>query len=325
MYTNLFLRSFLFEPDPGIADGGGAGTGGGAAPGASAPPVDPAIAPSFDFRTVINENGEFVEGWQDKLPADYDPHRKTLANYRDFGSLTKSFMDAKRAASMRTEGLLKVPVHPGENATKEQLDAFNAESAAFRKATGVPDSADGYELKAPASIPEGMEWNEDFAKGFAVEAHKLGLSKQQVQSLSAWHFNEIAKQDQTINTQGKAAYEAEMTKVRQAFGDNLDKRLMDAKRAALTLGLDPEKHPIFYRSDTIIAMAKLADMMGEDKLITTNQVQNKVGPLSTGKDVMTNPDNPDYRAYHDPMHPRHKEVVAFVNQQYQRAFPGNAK
>jgi hypothetical protein len=85
----------------------------------------------------------------------------------------------------------------------------------------------------------------------------------------------------------------------------------------MTLGL-PEDHPVFWRADTVIAFAKLADMMGEDKLVSQQQASNHLSPGTQAKDIMTNPENPDYQAYNNPGHARHKEVVAFVNAQLAR-------
>jgi hypothetical protein len=72
-------------------------------------------------------------------------------------------------------------------------------------------------------------------------------------------------------------------------------------------------HPVFWRSDTVIAFGKLADMMGEDKLVFQQQASNHLSPGTQAKDIMTNPDNPDYKVYYDPGHPRHMEVAGWVN------------
>jgi hypothetical protein len=218
MHINPFLRSFLFEQADAGAGGGGAAT------------TTTTTTPSsgdFDFRTLANEKGEFVQGWQDKLPTEYDPYRATLGNYQSFDKLAGAFMESKRAAMAKTE-----------------------EVAEYRKALGIPEKPEDYGLKAPEKLPEGTEWNPEFANAFAAEAHKLGLTKAQVEGLSAWHLQETTGRMQSVESEGQKLFEQEQAALRQAFGDNYDKRLIDAQRAAMTLGL-PTDHPVFYRADTI--------------------------------------------------------------------------
>lgn len=305
MFPSPFVRSFLFEQAADPAGGAGGGTGGGAA---DAPPP---AATAFDFRTLANEKGEFVEGWQDKLPTEYDPHRATLANYRSFDKVAEALVESKRAAMAKTEGMIRLP---GKDAKPEEI-------AEYRKALGIPEKPEDYGLKAPEKLPEGTEWDEGFAKSFSTKAHELGLSKAQVEALSAWHMQETVQKVQGIDVEGTKIFEAQQAELRRDFGEHFDKRMVDAQRAAMTLGL-PADHPVFFRADTIKAMAKLSDLISEDKLVSPSQVANKLSPDTAARDVMTNPDNPDYKAYYDPSHGRHKEVVAHVNAQMQRAFPG---
>lgn len=295
-----FLRSPLFEQ----ASDAGTGAGGGN-------PNPPPASGDFDFRTLANEKGEFVQGWQEKLPQEYDAYRATLANYPSFDKLAGALMESKRAAMAKTEGMVRLP---GKDAKPEEL-------AEYRKAMGIPEKPEDYGLKAPEKLPEGTEWNPDFANAFAAEAHKLGLTKAQVEGLSAWHMQEMVGRMQGAEVEGQKLFEQEQATLRRDFGSDYDKRMVDAQRAAMTLGLPPD-HPVFYRADTIKAMAKLSDLISEDKLVSPSQVQNKLSPGTAAQDVMTNPDNPDYKAYYDPSHGRHKEVVAWVTEQMKRAYPG---
>lgn len=299
---NPFLRIPLFEQ----ADAGAGGGGG----GATTTTTTTASSGDFNFRDLANEKGEFVQGWQDKLPAEYDPYRATLGNYQSFDKLAGAFMESKRAAMAKTEGMVRLP---GKDAKPEEV-------AEYRKALGIPEKPEDYGLKAPDNLPQGTEWNPEFAKAFASEAHKLGLTKAQVEGLSAWHLQETVGRMQSVEADGQKLFEEEQAVLRQAFGNEYEKRMVDAQRAAMTLGLPPD-HPVFFRADTIKAMAKLSDLISEDRLVSPTQVQNKLSPDTAARDVMTNPDNPDYKAYYDPAHGRHREVVAWVNDQMKRAYP----
>ncbi|WP_038164732.1 hypothetical protein [Verrucomicrobium sp. BvORR106] len=301
----MMMTMMLMEEVTDVAGGeGGAGGGVGTAAAAEA-------GGGFDFRALANERGEFVEGWQDRLPAQFDASRATLANYRSFDKLAEAFMENKRAAMTRTEGMIRLP---GKEAKPEEISEFH-------KALGVPGKPEEYGLKQPENLPPGTEWNPEFADAFAGAAHKLGLTKAQVEGLSAWHLQETVGRMQNVEVEGQRLFEQEQSELRRIFGGDYDKRMVDARRAAMTLGL-PDDHPVFYRADSIKAMARLADLISEDRLISPTQVQNKLSPETAARDVMTNPDHPDYKAYYDPAHGRHREVVAWVNGQMKRAYGG---
>lgn len=301
------MTMMLMEEVTDVAGGeGGAGGGVGTAAASEA-----GGGSGFDFRALANERGEFVEGWQDRLPAQFDASRATLANYRSFDKLAEAFMENKRAAMTRTEGMIRLP---GKEAKPEEISEFH-------KALGVPGKPEEYGLKQPENLPPGTEWNPEFADAFAGAAHKLGLTKAQVEGLSAWHLQETVGRMQNVEVEGQRLFEQEQAELRRIFGGDYDKRMVDARRAAMTLGL-PDDHPVFYRADSIKAMARLADLISEDRLISPTQVQNKLSPETAARDVMTNPDHPDYKAYYDPAHGRHREVVSWVNGQMKRAYGG---
>jgi hypothetical protein len=310
----MMMMTMLMEEAADVAGGAGAGAGAGAGGGSAATGAASAGAASagdFDFRALANERGEFVEGWQDRLPSQFDASRATLANYRSFDKLAEAFMENKRAAMTRTEGMIRLP---GKEAKPEEISEFH-------KALGVPGKPEDYGLKQPENLPPGTEWNPEFADAFAGAAHKLGLTKAQVEGLSAWHLQETVGRMQSVEVEGQRLFEQEQSELRRIFGGDYEKRMVDARRAAMTLGL-PDDHPVFYRADSIKAMARLADLISEDRLISPTQVQNKLSPETAARDVMTNPDHPDYKAYYDPAHGRHREVVSWVNGQMKRAYGG---
>lgn len=308
------LRSFLLEQADAGTGGGGSGTGGASdagANGSGGESQQQQQQAAFDFRSLVDEKGSFTEGWQEKLPQDFDPYRKTLANFRDFPSLAKALSDNMTAARQKTDGMLKVP---GADAKPEEI-------AAYHKALGVPEKPEGYGLKQPDQLPEGVVWDQSFADGFSKAAHAAGLTPAQVQALAGWHHQHVSEQGQHQTTEGTRLYEAEQQKIRDAFGDQTDRRMMEVRRMAATVGI-PEDHPMFFRADTVLAMAKMAELVSEDRLVTVQQVANKMSPETVANDIMTNSSNPDYEAYNNPSHSRHKQVVAFVNDQMKRAYPG---
>jgi hypothetical protein len=290
-----YLRNFLREEANGTSDGGGAST-----TTTTTDTTQQSHSSDPVFRQILSDDGKFADGWQDKLPAEYDQYKATLANFKDFSGLTKSLQDSMTAARAKTDGMVKLPA----------ADAKPEEIAAYHKALGVPEK-----------LPEGMEWNQEFADDFSKTAHGLGLTPAQVQGLSKWHQERNVREHQQFEQTGSQEFEKQQQELKKAFGTDYEKRIIDAKRVAATIGLDPETHPVFYRADTVLALTKMADMISEDKLVSVQQVANNLTPETQAKDIMTNPGNPDYAAYNNPQDARNKEVVARVNGLFQRAYP----
>lgn len=303
------IWKYLSAEEGGDGGQGGSGGGSGESGGGGA-----AIESGFDFRSVLDGKGAFVDKWQDRLPTEYDPYKATLANFNTFDGMTKALADNMKAARSKTEGFVKVP---GEGATPEEI-------AMFRKGLGVPEKPEDYGLKAPEKLPPGVQFDEKTASEFSKLAHELGLTKAQVAKLSDWQVQQLGGQTSKTQQEQQAFIDGEKAKIQQAFGSNLEKRMVDAKRAAMTLGLDPES-PLFQTSEMVIAMAKFTDMVSEDKLVSSSAAEKNLTPSTAATDIISNKDNPDYAAYHDPGHGRHTEVVARVNDLMKRAYPGGRK
>lgn len=114
----------------------------------------------------------FSGSWKKGLPADY-VNSPTMQKFSDdaagLAKAVESHLNLERLL-----GHTKVPLPKDEN------DA--AGIAAFNKALGVPDTADGYQLK-DATIPEGMKGITFDKKIFAETVHKFGLTPKQAAGL----------------------------------------------------------------------------------------------------------------------------------------------
>lgn len=127
---------------------------------------------------------------KEMLPPDLQAE-KEFDNYKDVASLAKAHLETKRYASkLRNERA----VIPGEKSTPEEI-------AAFRKAIGVPENPEGYELPIP-EFPQGMEFDAERTKKYSQLAHSKGIPKEAFQSI----YNEF------INDQ-KASYEAQVKSI----------------------------------------------------------------------------------------------------------------
>ncbi len=248
-----------------------------------------------EVKSLLGEDLSFTPGWQEKLPEEYRP---TAANFKDLPSLMKSLVETKRMASGKMEGYIKVP---GEGATTEEV-------AAYRKAQGVPDTPDGYELKKPEG-ELGNFYNEEEVKAFAAKAAELGLTKAQAAALAEWRLGISKEFDDKEREEGRA-FLAERDKVfTENWGAKKDAELVDAQRMLLTLdhSLDP-KMVNFLEPKLVVALAAFAKKLNPDTMVAKEQFENKLTPSSMSNDIVTNKSNPDYEAFHNPQHPNHKAV-----------------
>lgn len=147
------------------------------------------------------------------------------------GLVTDHFKMGEEYQSLKgkLEGTVKVP---GEKATDE-------ERIAFYKALGVPDKPDGYEIKRPEKMPEGMSYDEALEGSFKEVAHKVGLTPSQTQAIvEMFNNHEIElysgmdkiiseNREKAVNTlkdiwKGNA-YEENRTKTTRTFFETLEK------------------------------------------------------------------------------------------------------
>lgn len=294
MHKNYFR--YLFEP------------AGDTPPGQGNPPVVPPVVtppvvtpPAGDKPRLgyIKDDLTFEDGWQNQLPDTFKDYRATLANYKSFDALTKALIDSKTAAMAKAG--LKVP---GADAKPEEI-------AAFRKELGVPDTEDGYGFKAPDKAELKQYYNEDGVKLFAKQAKELGLTPAQAQSLVNSHVEAAYKADQIAEEAGKKFFADQDKALRDLWANKYDENMLDAKRVAITFGMKPDELKL-VPNEIVIGLAKLAQGIGEGKLVGREAVTNNLTGVSQARDIQQNKQNPDYEAYWTPTHPNHKAVVAKV-------------
>lgn len=280
------------------SSGGGAGAGGGQAAGGAAG----AAMASADFRTYVNPDGTIAnpEGFFGK-DAVHLSKRFTSPH-----ALAKSYVSLERQLSNGN----KVAV-PGENATPEEWDAF------FSK-IGRPEKPEGYELKAPEGIPEGV-WSDAEAKEFASMAHKLGLSKKAANALVAWQAERLGKAFSSQQEQAQTQRNEAIATLKKEWGAAYDEQLNLAKRAAVTFGGEEIlQHPLANDPAFIKAMAKAGAAISEGKLAGGRQgglqvdtpeiIKAKIGEIRADKS----------HPYNVATHPNHDMAVKEMARLYEK-------
>ena len=180
---------------------------------------------------------------------------------------------------------------PDERSTPEEV-------AAYRRAIGVPDAADGYHLK-PETLPEGIGWRDENAKTYMEIAHRHNISEAAMKDLAAETLRQrqadLASESEAFHAQREEGLKA----LRSSFRDDYDKRMNLATRAAQMAGLDIHSNGL-GDPQVVIALSRLGEMLSEDRLVTAGGGgRGSLTGKSLAADIQTNPQNPRYEKYQD--------------------------
>lgn len=317
-YPNTILR----EEAGGGAAAGGAGaaagtgtaaagaTGGGAAATATPPPY---------YKGFYDDDGKIDKAALDRLPDHLKPHKDVLGKYETIDALLTGFGNAHALASKKALTPLD-PTAPDhvKAERKAMLDGVN----------NVPKEPKGYGIARPETFPE-EHWNQAGADKLAALGHKYSAQPEFMRDLLSLQVELTNGELQKGQQFESDFYKAQETKFADAIrtqGVAADKALDLATRGAATLGIDP-KSPLFKNADVKLACLRMANLVGEDKLISGDLGGQGGGGgpdyLTQARDIMRNPQNPLHKAWADPTDPRNEEVRAKVNELYR--MDGEAK
>ncbi|HWB05845.1 MAG TPA: hypothetical protein VG796_22680, partial [Verrucomicrobiales bacterium] len=216
--------------------------------------------------------------WKDKAPAPL----------RDFITANMT------AARTKTEGMLRIP---DAGSAPEDWDTLY-------KALGRPDAPDGYGLKAPDKLPDGVAWDDAMAAQFAGVAHRIGLTPSQVSALQEFQIGHVGTQSAAAREAMQKSIEAEQAALKSAFGESLPQAAADAQRIAAEHGLPPSVFdPVsgdFWGADALKLVSSLAGRLTklsrEDRPLSSSS-NPAPGGYAYAKAASTDPAHPDYEAY----------------------------
>jgi hypothetical protein len=196
---------------------------------------------------------------------------------------------------------------PNKNSTEDQWNEVYSK-------LGRPDTPDKYAFDVKS---EAVQIDEGSIKSFAEQSHKLGLNNAQAQGILEFYKNnmESTMHQATIDTEtAQAQSEAQL---RQEWGKDFDGQVSRASALAKA-NMNPEILDMKMQDGTRIGdhpeiikgFAKIAGMLSEDKLISTesegmNNIQNLQSEIAA---ITNNTDGP----YWNNKHPDHEKMVQQV-------------
>jgi hypothetical protein len=258
---------------------------------------------------VINETGEFQEGWKKILPEDIREDA-TLGNIKGLPDMAKMLVHAQGMV-----GKDKVVI-PNEHATEEDWNEFYGK-------LGRPKEATDYALAKPDDFPQDLEFSNDALTGFQAIAHKIGLNPDQVKELFGWYNGvTVAGHSAGLLRQKEAFDTADITLKKDwgaAYAEKKElamsvvRSFLDEESAAALeegLGNDPRMSKLFANIGAVISEDKLK---GRAPVYTPGETQGEIDR------IMGDLKHP----YHMPKHPAHAQAVAKMNTLYQALYPEN--
>ncbi len=242
----------MYEQDGG-ADGGTLLTAGqpGNTPEANAQAPNNAQADTQN-NAAPNATKESLPGWVSALEADLRTNPLVIDHQKP-SSFVKAAIEWKAKAD-------KAVVEPGEGATPEEV-------AAYRKAAGIPDTPDGYELDAKA-VPATAE----FLKAQKELYHRIGLDGTKAKALWEATAKQLTDGADMLRAANRQELEATKTALQQEYGEKYMVKVQSAQQA-LKRFATPEfidyldKTGLGNNAELIKAFARVAESIGGDSLL----------------------------------------------------------
>ena len=268
---------------------------GGAGSPAKQAEAAPSAAEAPPFERLVGADGQFAENWRAALPEEIRGE-KCLDSIKCIQALAKSYVAGQKAM-----GAQKVAL-PGKDATEE-------EKAAFYKALGRPDTPEGYGIKAPESLPEGVQWDEGKAKRFAQFAFDNGLTPSQVQAALAFQdglVREAIQAEADARERGRRETEE---RLKREYGSEYPRLVEQCNKTLRTFGLEEtlREHNLLSDYGMIQALARIGASLSESRLAGGQETRIK-GTRARIEEITGDLSDPFY----DRSSPRHAARVAEV-------------
>jgi hypothetical protein len=235
--------------------------------------------------------------WKEAISEEYRSN-PNIEKFTELDALAKSYINA-----VSMIGTDKIPL-PGKTATDEQWNEV------YNK-LGRPESADKYTLELKTDV---APVDENVIKGFAQNAHKLGLNNKQAQGILEFYKQTLEGSAKEMSVNMESAQAEATNTLRSEWGKSYDENLRKASSVAQTY-LEPELLDTQLRDGSrlgdnpkiIKAFANIANLLSEDKIIGTEadnvlqgrEIEKEIEELTSDKQG----------AYWNKMHPNHTKVV----------------
>jgi hypothetical protein len=171
--------------------------------------------------TDTQPGGAVADDWRTAIA---DPDLQRLAGrYESVGAMAKAVADLRRETSVRIKPL-------GPDPTPEEV-------VAFRRQTGVPESAEDYAFDGAveANLTEG---DLAFRQEMAQAMHGVNVTADQATALGATYSDFLGRQRSDAAEIETAALEENLAELQREYGIDYDRNIEFSRRAARMFGND---------------------------------------------------------------------------------------
>lgn len=241
-----------------------------------------------------------AKSWKDTISEEFrnDPN---ISKFTEIDALAKSYINATRMI-----GQDKVVI-PNQNSTEDQWNEVYAK-------LGRPESPDKYKLDFKSEV---APIDENAIKSFAEVAHKTGLNERQAQAILDFYKQNSEQSLNQSRVDTETAQAQAEQQLRQEWGKQFDENISKAAAVAkanmsgdvldmqLKDGTRLGDHP-----DVIKGFAKIAGLLSEDKVVTTESES-----VDQGRDLESEISkivNDRTGPYWNKTHPEHSKMVQQV-------------
>jgi hypothetical protein len=238
--------------------------------------------------------------WKEAISQEYRSN-PNIEKFTELDALAKSYINA-----VSMIGTDKIPL-PGKSATDEQWNEV------YNK-LGRPESADKYKLEFKTDV---APVDENVIKGFAQNAHKLGLNNKQAQGILEFYKSTLEGSAKEMSVNMETAQADATNALRSEWGRAYDDNLRKAADVAQTY-LEPELLDTQLRDGSrlgdnpkiIKAFANIANLLSEDKIIGA-EADNALQGRDIKKEI-TDIEGDINGPYWNKNHPSHAKTVSQV-------------
>lgn len=260
-----------------------------------------------DWRSFLTEElkqDQVVATWAEK------------ASYKDVQSIIKALAHAQHKLGN------VIPVPPKDAKPEDRQAVLNKLYDAGLLAR-PPATPEGYGIKKPESLPEGIQWDDELAQQLAATLHKHGMPAEAASELLQLHVASLAKQQQAFKIEQEQALAA----LKQEFGEEFESAKEQVRRIAKQIFRSPEEvefynriglgnHPLFLGPLMRIAKQMKADSSYAPGAQHSQPAVTPQQAFAELQAISTDPKHPMYARYkqNDP------DVLAYITNLYKAAY-----
>ena len=251
-------------------------------------------------------------GLADIVPQEYQG-KAYLEKIKDIPSLFKSFDHAQEMIGKQPVGV------PGENASQDEWNNFY-------KALGRPDSANGYDIKLPEKMPDGIEASDELMSSFKEFAHELGLTPKQAQALVEFDIKRQGETAGNLNTsreeQLKKMDEEFESLTSKIFGERADEAIENSRKLLSRYApKDLTEHIKSLDNNSLLMLTSVLDGVTKDYIKEDTPINGQTSPPTSRDELLSEAHKlMQSEAFRNEFNVEHKKTRQRVESIYQQIY-----